>query len=673
MNISHVTSPSAGPLSSASNAPRRQAVIVLGMHRSGTSALARMLSLLGCGLPRNLMPANVGNRAGHWESNAVMALNDELLAAAGSAWDDWLPVNPRFSETPLWPAFVERGRAVLREEFSGEAMFVLKDPRICRLAPLWLEVLAREAIEPVIVLPLRNPIEVARSLAARDGFDEPFGLLLWLRHVLDAEAASRGRARVFVSYDELLSDWEVLATKISEATGAVWPRLSPMTAIEVDDFLTPELRHHTDAPHNLSRRQTISPWIAETHAILERWSKDGEQTADHARLDSITAAFDRATPAFARPLLAARQARERLAQLGAERDGLAGERDALTAQRDTLTGERDAAHGRIATIEDEQAQMRAQFAEADGQLRHQLAIETSTLRQREEELAQLAAELSVAREAHAAETAGNLEAIARLEAASAELAEAAAIARTELTERFGEIAALSNLLQQREAESAGLQEDMARRDLELTLERQALAHAQAERDVALSEQARRAEEAATARKELAERFGEIATLSGLLRQRESESAGLKEDAARRDAELTLERQALAEARAERDAARSEQNQQAEDAAAARREVSQRFTEIAQLSSMLRSSENMAESRKGDAEWLRQVSAIISGFPRWWALMPSHVRRRWEHARLKQRGLFDADAYLSRYPDVAKAGMPPLRHYLLHGLQEGRSR
>ena len=70
---------------------RRTAILVSGMHRSGTSALTRVLNILGCDLPKTLTKPKSDNVAGFWESRAITDLNDEILASAGSSWDDWLP------------------------------------------------------------------------------------------------------------------------------------------------------------------------------------------------------------------------------------------------------------------------------------------------------------------------------------------------------------------------------------------------------------------------------------------------------------------------------------------------------------------------------------------------------------------------------------------------------
>src|SRR6516164_8769546 len=70
-----------------------RAVIVLGMHRSGTSAVTRVVSLLGADLPKNLLPPSLTNELGYWESSDLMTIHDELLSSGGSKWDDWRAFN----------------------------------------------------------------------------------------------------------------------------------------------------------------------------------------------------------------------------------------------------------------------------------------------------------------------------------------------------------------------------------------------------------------------------------------------------------------------------------------------------------------------------------------------------------------------------------------------------
>ena len=198
-------------------------VLVLGMHRSGTSALTRCLGLLGAALPRTLLAAGPDNPQGFWESEPVNALNDAILAAGGSDWHDWR----RFEVGRLAPGVRREieGRIaeVVAAEFGDAPLFVLKDPRMCRLLPLWLPVLAGMGIGVQAAIATRHPGAVARSLTRRNGFPAGLGVLLWLRHVLDAERDTRGLPRAFVSYERLLAGWRPALLRAGSRMGLAWP------------------------------------------------------------------------------------------------------------------------------------------------------------------------------------------------------------------------------------------------------------------------------------------------------------------------------------------------------------------------------------------------------------------------------------------------------------------
>lgn len=269
--------------------PPRLALIVLGMHRSGTSALAGVLAKMGADLPQDLMPADEFNPDGYFESQLAYRLNDALLGSAGSSWDDWHAVNTDWYGSPRKGEYVLRAQEMLEQEFGTSSFFVLKDPRICRLVPFWNEVMAEAGIEPSFVCTHRNPVEVAASLARRNGLTESQGLLLWLRHVLDAEADSRGRRRAFVSYDGLLSDWRATITRIGADLELRWPIKPETAAPGIEGFLSDSRRTFRAAEMENQPQCTVSGWIGEVHGILERWVQDGETQSDHQRLDDIRA------------------------------------------------------------------------------------------------------------------------------------------------------------------------------------------------------------------------------------------------------------------------------------------------------------------------------------------------------------------------------------------------
>src|SRR5579883_2514317 len=209
-------------------------ILILGMHRSGTSSVAGVLTKLGGRAPRSLMQANETNARGFFESTAVMAFNDELLASAGSSWNDWRRFNPGWFDSAEAASFRRRAIELLDAEFGEASLPVLKDPRICRLAPFWLDLFKARGAKPRVVIPVRSPLEVAQSLKDVHGTSIAQGLLLWLRHVLDAEAFSRSEARSLFAWDQFLSDWRGVVEKIGAEAAIAWPRLSDRSAIEVE-------------------------------------------------------------------------------------------------------------------------------------------------------------------------------------------------------------------------------------------------------------------------------------------------------------------------------------------------------------------------------------------------------------------------------------------------------
>lgn len=303
----------------------RHAVVVLGMHRSGTSALAGMLARLGCDLPEAIMPPNEFNPKGFYESLKAYNLNDTILASGGSSWDDWQAFNPGWYDSPRLEEFLERGAEALQEEYGKSRLFVLKDPRICRLMPFWTRLFAEQKLQPVYVLTHRNPIEVAHSLETREGWPQAAGLLLWLRHVLEAEAGSRGARRCFTSYDRLLDNWGGVAQTISARTKISFPRFTGSVGAEIGEFLSSNLRHSVEKVEAVSGNPMVSDWVRATFGIMERWAEAGEDEADHAQLDEIRAAFDKAAPVFS-PLFHALRSR--------------GDRDAAALEK--MTAEREA-------------------------------------------------------------------------------------------------------------------------------------------------------------------------------------------------------------------------------------------------------------------------------------------------------------------------------------------
>ncbi len=223
-------------------------IVVLGMHRSGTSALARVLGLMGCHVGRDdeLTPADEANPKGYWERKDVWALNERALHAAGASWHDVGGFDVAALDATERAAWEHDARALIAA-LDAHRPWAAKDPRTCVTLPLWRPLLER----PVCVLVQRDPLEVARSLRRRDGFALVTGLALWERYTRDALRHSAGLPRALVRYQALCDDPRgTLARLLAELEAASLPpgALALPPDGELRAFLDPALHRQRAAP-----------------------------------------------------------------------------------------------------------------------------------------------------------------------------------------------------------------------------------------------------------------------------------------------------------------------------------------------------------------------------------------------------------------------------------------
>jgi hypothetical protein len=261
------------------------------MHRSGTSTVTRVLNILGAKLPKRLMPPAQANEAGFFEPDEIVRIHDRFLKRIGSSWHDHRPL-------PDIDA-VERSRLAselvdaLAVDYDSAPLCVIKDPRICRLLPIWKSVLARAGLSACAVLVHRSAREVAASIEARDRIPREHGLLLWLRHVLDAESETRDMPRFFLRYDEMLGRDFAWVERMQTFLPLAWPRLASDAASEIGSFVDPALRHQT------SRQWSAAPrWISAVETAYEALELDPADVSAMATLDAVRGELNEATSLF---------------------------------------------------------------------------------------------------------------------------------------------------------------------------------------------------------------------------------------------------------------------------------------------------------------------------------------------------------------------------------------
>ena len=263
--------------------------------------------MLGAELPKTVMGAGPGNAMGHWEPSKLVAINEQMLTEAGSRWDDW-----QMSDLGMLPArrlahFKSRIQRRIESEYGTAHLFVLKDPRISRLVPLYEDVLARMDIEPRFVIALRNPLEVLSSLEHRDvlgcqgvarsaGVGRAQTALLWLRHLLEAEAVTRDSKRVIVSFERLFDDCAATLEDISTQLAVRWPNRVAEMGQEISEFLTPTERHHISTTGDLGLDPLMCHWVQEAYIALRKLEDRPALKGPLKALDRTRTEFQHAAP-----------------------------------------------------------------------------------------------------------------------------------------------------------------------------------------------------------------------------------------------------------------------------------------------------------------------------------------------------------------------------------------
>lgn len=230
-------------------APSKRVLLILGMHRSGTSATARVANLLGAELGSDLVPPGQDNPEGFWEHAEVVAINEDLLRGLGRTWYDMRNMPDGWREAAPATSALQRIRNLIRRDFGGCGLCAVKDPRLCLTAPLWIDAFEAAGFEVACLVVVRDPWEVAESLHRRNDWPRASLYLMWVQYLLDAVAASEGRRRAMLAYDQLLANWRACVADVSRQLELPWcGSLGGSAATAIDAYLDPGRRHHRGAP-----------------------------------------------------------------------------------------------------------------------------------------------------------------------------------------------------------------------------------------------------------------------------------------------------------------------------------------------------------------------------------------------------------------------------------------
>jgi len=224
----------------------KTAICVIGMHRSGTSAITKTISCLGVDLGNegSLMEGAEDNPRGFWENRKIQSINDQILNAMDREWCSVLPANGEWWERQEIQPLKEELKQLILSEYPDQKLWIWKDPRTTILLPLWQDIMSELNVKLKYVICLRNPVDVYQSLHKRNGFTKKRSFDLWSLYTVNALYWTSEAQRVVVRYEDLLDDWESVLRTVSHNLEIDWPQNTDRLKREVEAFLTPELRHH---------------------------------------------------------------------------------------------------------------------------------------------------------------------------------------------------------------------------------------------------------------------------------------------------------------------------------------------------------------------------------------------------------------------------------------------
>jgi hypothetical protein len=326
----------------------RFGIVLAGMHHSGSSPLARALAIVGCDLAG--VPTREGAAGSAGESAAIVTLNDDILAAEGSNAGDWRPLGGGVGNSEA-AEFRARAREILDDEFGSSPLFVINDARVSRVLDFWVASLEAEGVTPLIVSPVRDPRQVVSALGWRGALDSVVGPMLWLRYVLDAEAASRRLARCYVRYPDLRDDWRSVVDRIGRELGITWP-VAPQSVEREAVALGADERPDVEEGDRPRAIPDQAGWATPVFEILDRWGCSEFRDEDAAALDAVRSAVDVAASVFGPAVTLGQQASRRSLDMD-RRDA------ARQIEREAGLNDRAALQGRVESLEAQVAALHA--------------------------------------------------------------------------------------------------------------------------------------------------------------------------------------------------------------------------------------------------------------------------------------------------------------------------
>lgn len=226
----------------------KRLIVVLGMHRSGSSAITKGIEVMGVNLGSHLMSADANNEKGYFEDIELNQINTEILEASGHSWNSLSLIKDNDLLSDKFTDLKDRATDMLKEKLADTEILGVKDPRFCRLLPFWKDIFNDLMLDVSYVIILRNPESIAASLFARDAYPRVKSLYLWLEYMVPAFRETRASKRSVVDFDQLVAHPRTVIETLAEDLKLSGQLNQDALNSYEKEFIDTSLKHHRQKP-----------------------------------------------------------------------------------------------------------------------------------------------------------------------------------------------------------------------------------------------------------------------------------------------------------------------------------------------------------------------------------------------------------------------------------------
>ena len=253
----------------------KNVVIVLGMHRSGTSLVTRGVATFGAELGTNLVSPAFDNPMGFWEDKTFVSINNRVLEAIGQSYESMAIIPGNLNHDKRTGEIRQEAAELIKEKISESSLWVVKDPRTSRLLSFWKPIFDEYELTVEYVIAVRHPLSVAESLKTRNDFPIMKSLLLWLEHYVACVSETRLERRVFVDYDMLIDNPYKELERLGSMLGMLDGNRANLSIESfVSGYISDELRHTRYTRNDLLQTPGILADLSSAYELLQDVSQD---------------------------------------------------------------------------------------------------------------------------------------------------------------------------------------------------------------------------------------------------------------------------------------------------------------------------------------------------------------------------------------------------------------